>query len=322
MCATFPLIWVGGLVTTYDAGMAVPDWPSTYGYNLFLYPWQTWVAGPWDLFIEHGHRLLGATVGLIAIGFVVAVFRCETRTWMRWAALAALAAVVFQGVLGGQRVLLDSRTLAMIHGCFGPAFFALCVALAAATSTWWRQANDQVANGPSAAGDVSPLFRLAIITTVLAYLQLTLGAQLRHRDEASSPGHFQGIVVMHLLVAAALAAHAVLVWRRARRMHSDLPGPARPAAALALLVAIQLGLGIGTWVFKYGWPVWFGQYAWAQGHVNVDKSLPEVLVTTLHVAVGSLILATSLLVSLRAGRRLQFGSRIKAVRPLRLEAAR
>ena len=65
MCATFPLIWVGGLVTTYDAGMAVPDWPNTYGYNLFLYPWQTWLSGPWDLFIEHGHRLLGALVGMI-----------------------------------------------------------------------------------------------------------------------------------------------------------------------------------------------------------------------------------------------------------------
>ena len=60
VCATFPLIWVGGLVTTYEAGMAVPDWPTTYGYNLFLYPWQTWICGPWDLFIEHGHRLLGA----------------------------------------------------------------------------------------------------------------------------------------------------------------------------------------------------------------------------------------------------------------------
>ena len=64
-CATFPLVWVGGLVTTTDAGMAVPDWPNTYGYNLFLYPWQTWLAGPWDLFVEHGHRLLGAAVGLL-----------------------------------------------------------------------------------------------------------------------------------------------------------------------------------------------------------------------------------------------------------------
>ena len=74
-CATFPLIWVGGLVTTYDAGMAVPDWPSTFGYNLFLYPWTTWFFGPWDLFIEHGHRLLGALVGLLTIGLLVSVMR-------------------------------------------------------------------------------------------------------------------------------------------------------------------------------------------------------------------------------------------------------
>ena len=67
VCRDVSLIWVGGLVTTYEAGMAVPDWPSTYGYNLFLYPWQTWLPGPWDLFIEHGHRLLGATVGLLTI---------------------------------------------------------------------------------------------------------------------------------------------------------------------------------------------------------------------------------------------------------------
>jgi cytochrome c oxidase assembly protein subunit 15 len=317
------LIWVGGLVTTYDAGMAVPDWPSTYGYNLFLYPWQTWVAGPWDLFIEHGHRLLGATVGLIAIGFVVAVFACENRTWMRFAALAALAAVVFQGVLGGQRVLLDSRTLAMVHGCFGPAFFALCVALAAASSTWWRQPDDEAANeNPASSADVAGLFRLAVVTTALSYVQLGLGAQLRHRDETSSPGQFQTVVVMHLLVAAVLAGHAVVVWSRARTLHGALPGSARPAAALALLVAIQLGLGIGTWVFKYGWPAWFAQYAWAQSHVNVDKSLPEVLVATAHVALGSLILATSLLVALRVGRRLDSNPRPKEVRSLHLEAAR
>src|SRR5690606_6356261 len=71
VCATFPMIWIGGLVTTTGAGMAVPDWPNTYGYNLFLYPWQTWVFGPWKLFIEHGHRLFGTVVGMIAIGFLV-----------------------------------------------------------------------------------------------------------------------------------------------------------------------------------------------------------------------------------------------------------
>ena len=72
--ATFPLISVGGLVTSYDAGMAVPDWPNTYGYNLLLYPWTTWLFGPWDLFLEHGHRLLGVLVGLLAMGLVAAAY--------------------------------------------------------------------------------------------------------------------------------------------------------------------------------------------------------------------------------------------------------
>src|SRR3954453_16834655 len=90
---TFPLIWVGGLVTTYDAGMAVPDWPGTYGYNLLLYPWTTWLAGPWDLFIEHGHRLLGATAGFIAIALVAAAFLTKQSAAIRNLALGALLLV-------------------------------------------------------------------------------------------------------------------------------------------------------------------------------------------------------------------------------------
>ena len=110
VCATFPLIWVGGLVTTYDAGMAVPDWPNTYGYNLFLYPWQTWLFGPFNVFIEHGHRLLGAAVGLIAIALVSVTWRCDSRTWVKSLAAATLVAVIFQGLLGGLRVIGIWRT--------------------------------------------------------------------------------------------------------------------------------------------------------------------------------------------------------------------
>src|ERR1043165_8488370 len=138
-CATFPLIWVGGLVTTTDAGMAVPDWPNTYGYNLFLYPWQSWLAGPWDLFVEHGHRLLAASVGLLTIGLLVVLLKAEPRRWLRGLGFAALGLVIFQGVLGGMRVRLDERTLAMLHGMTGPLFFSLAVALAIFTSRTWSQ---------------------------------------------------------------------------------------------------------------------------------------------------------------------------------------
>src|SRR6266480_3193946 len=140
VCATFPLIWVGGMVTTYNAGMAVPDWPTTYGYNLFLYPWQTWFAGPWDLFIEHGHRLLGATAGVLSIALVVVVLVTDSRRSLVIASFGALALVFVQGVLGGARVLFDERLIALIHGCVGPLFFAYLGGLVVATSRWWREA--------------------------------------------------------------------------------------------------------------------------------------------------------------------------------------
>ena len=106
---TFPLIWLGGLVTTHDAGMAVPDWPGTYGYNLFLYPLSAWVYGPFDLFVEHGHRLLASIVGLFAIGLYVVAYWTESRRWMVWTCFLFLTAIIAQGVLGGVRVLFDAR---------------------------------------------------------------------------------------------------------------------------------------------------------------------------------------------------------------------
>ena len=179
-CATFPLIWIGGLVTTHDAGMAVPDWPNTFGYNLFLYPYSEWFAAPWDLFIEHGHRLLAAAVGLLTIVFVIVVWRLDKRRWMRVAALLALALVVAQGVLGGMRVLFDARTIAMIHGCVGPLFFTYCVLLATLTSQRWKETSAEKLPPSGAA--------TAIAIALLAYVQLLLGAQLRHAGESLSPG--------------------------------------------------------------------------------------------------------------------------------------
>jgi len=128
-CATFPLVWVGGLVTTTNSGMAVPDWPTTYGYNMFLYPWQSWLHGPWGVFYEHGHRLLGSLVGMLAIALLVAVLRTESRRWMKAMGFAVLGLVIFQGLLGGMRVRLDDRTFAMLHGFTGPLFFAVTVAM-------------------------------------------------------------------------------------------------------------------------------------------------------------------------------------------------
>lgn len=296
VCATFPLIWVGGLVTTYDAGMAVEDWPTTYGYNLFLYPWRTWILGPWDLFIEHGHRLLGATVGLISMALLLTVWLRDKRSSVRWLAVAVFAAVCFQGLLGGLRVLFDERLLAKIHGCFGPAFFALCVAMAAVTSRRWRtQQRLPRSARPGVQG-------LALVTTLLAYAQIVLGAQLRHVTGAWAPAMFRMAVLFHLLVAALLLIDIVWLAVRVVRRAAGDGWLLRPALALPLLVGLQVSLGAGAWVLNYGWPAWIADRPWAAGFVVVQESQRQALVTTAHVAVGSLILATSLLVFLRAWR--------------------
>jgi heme a synthase len=298
-CATFPLVWVGGLVTTTDAGMAVPDWPSTYGYNLFLYPWQTWLAGPWDIFVEHGHRLLGAVVGMITIGLLAVLWRYEKRRWMRWLGLAALGLVVFQAVLGGMRVRLDERTLAMLHGCTGPLFFALTVAIAVFTSRRWRDGT--VVAGTSHGRQ---LCTLAVVTSILVFLQIVLGAVLRHVPVAAEPNTFAMAVRFHLFLAAILTLHiGALVWsvlRRARYI--------RPLGGLAGMLAgrlvVQLALGGGTWIVKFAAPSWAPNWV-SLGRTAVQEGgWLQTHVITAHVAVGSLLLATTLALALYAIRLL------------------
>jgi heme a synthase len=293
---TFPLIWVGGLVTTYDAGMAVPDWPGTYGYNLLAYPWTTWIAGPWDLFIEHGHRLLGATAGFVAIALVVVTFRTDRRTWLRWATVGALALVIVQGALGGARVLLDERLVAMIHGCVGPLFFAYLAGLVVATSRWWNEIERQ----PSPAG--SRLLQSAWILAGAAYLQLVLGAVLRHLPLSAPPQAFRIALLFHLIVAAALVLQVAWTAIQAWRTSSSSNRLRLPSLVALSLVVLQIALGIGTYVAKYSWPAWLGEYQFAASFIVHEKSLSQSLITTAHVANGSLILFTSVLLATRASR--------------------
>jgi heme a synthase len=302
-CATFPLVWVGGLVTSYDAGMAVPDWPTTYGYNLFLYPWQTWVLGPWDLFIEHGHRLFASAVGMLAIALVVIVWWRDRRTWMFYAALGGLALVCAQGVLGGLRVRFDERTIARIHGCVGPLFFGYAAALVAFTSGWWQTA------APRIDPHSGRLRRLSIATAAVAYLQLVLGACLRHRPEGTTVGEFRMFGVAHLIVAGLLALHIGLVTARVARNFRGERLLLRPALALCGLLLLQLSLGAATWVTHYGFPSWLSDYSWAANYTVVAQSPLQIHLTTAHVACGSLIFATAIVLAVRSLRLLQIEPR-------------
>src|ERR1051325_4544681 len=100
-CATFPLIFMGGLVTSHGAGLAVPDWPNSYGYNMFLFPPRLWIGG---VFFEHHHPLMGTVVGMLSIALTIVAWKTEDRAWIRWLASAVLGAVILQGIFGGLRV--------------------------------------------------------------------------------------------------------------------------------------------------------------------------------------------------------------------------
>src|SRR3954453_7443410 len=141
---TWPLIFVGGLVTTYRVGMAVPDWPTTFGMNMFLY--RVWEAA-WGVFIEHGHRLYGASVGVGTIVLMAWFLVADRRRSLKVLGVVALLAVIGQGVLGGYRVRLNSTTLAAVHGCTAQAFFALMVTLCVLTGRDWAAAADPAPDG-------------------------------------------------------------------------------------------------------------------------------------------------------------------------------
>lgn len=298
-CATFPLLWVGGLVTTTDAGMAVPDWPTTYGYNLFLYPWQTWLFGPWDLFVEHGHRLLAASVGMITIGLLVVLVRSESRRWVKLLGAAALALVIFQGVLGGMRVRMDERTLAMLHGCTGPLFFAVTVVLAVITSRRWVAQTE--ADDVSSAANIC---RLATVTTVLAYMQLVVGAVVRHVPLDAQPSTFMHAVKGHLYLAATLAIFILTLAWLVRSRANDIRPLGRLSLALVGLLFVQAALGAGTWIVKFAVPSWAVGIIGTQQVAVREGGWLQTHVITAHVATGSLILATTVALALYAQRLL------------------
>ncbi len=227
---TWPLLFVGGLVTTYRVGMAVPDWPTTFGINMFLFDMGTAAFG---VFVEHGHRLYGAAVGICTILLMLDLLAFDRRRSVKALGVLALAAVVAQGVLGGMRVRNNSTTLAMVHGCTGQAFFAFMLGLAAITARSWFAARRPVERDGS-------LKVLAAATLVVAYFQIALGAWLRHYP---APAPLMSHAGSALLVVAVIAATTWAV----RRRKDDAPGLLGPVRAIEMTLGIQLLLGIAAW---------------------------------------------------------------------------
>jgi cytochrome c oxidase assembly protein subunit 15 len=286
-CATVFLLFIGGLVTSKSAGLAVPDWPTTFGYNMFLYPWSKMVG---NIFYEHSHRLVASAVGLLTIALALTFWVKEQRNYLRWLAIGALGLVCIQGVIGGLRVVLLEQTLAIVHAAVAQAFFGLTVSLAILTSHEWRRDSENISRpfiplfqrgkeGDFALSDGGRLKRLCAMTTGFIYLQAIFGAVLRHTGEWLDA---------HLIFAALVAVHVILIFVRVMRFHSEIPKLARPAYLIGVLLLVQVVLGIASYLGKF------------TSFLPVPHLL--VVLTTTHLVIGALLLATSLLLTLRSFR--------------------
>src|SRR3954471_12100114 len=170
MLCTVLLIAAGGMVTSTGSGLSVPDWPTTYGWNMFTFPLKHWVGG---IRYEHSHRLIASTVGLLTVILALWTWRVEPRRWVRRLGFTALGAVILQGLLGGITVLLFLPPAVSIgHAGLAQLFFCITLSLALFTSRSWREA-PVVADEPQ-------LRRLCAATTGLIYVQILLGATMRH----------------------------------------------------------------------------------------------------------------------------------------------
>jgi heme a synthase len=273
---TLPLLFVGGAVTTYRVGMAVPDWPTTFGINMFLYDF---LNAPFGVRVEHTHRLYGAAVGLATIALLLCLLVFESRRWMKILGVLALLAVIVQGVLGGTRVTQVSTFLAAVHGCAAQAFFGLMVALCVLTGRDWLGA-------PAPGPDPRRLRRGTAIMLALVYTQIVTGAWLRHYG--TIPG-----LVLHALLAVGVWLHALFLFGRIERVKQAVPALVPSARALALTATLQVVLGIIAFVYLLpfdGTPRSVGFY--------------QAVFRTGHQTNGALFLASSVVLSLRALRHL------------------
>ncbi len=284
--ATVLLIVAGGLVTSTESGLSVPDWPTSYGWNMFTFPMKHMVGG---IFYEHGHRLIASGVGFLTIGLALWLWYAEPRKWVRVLGFAALGAVILQGILGGITVLFFLPTaISTAHAGLAQIFFCLTIAISLFTSRGWmaRPSHGWVDDGT--------LRTTAAATTIVIYVQILIGATMRHSDAGLAipdfPLVFGGVlppawtapIAIHfahrvgaLLVTLAIAATAGHVLYH----HSDRRELMRPAILLACLVLVQVTLG--------GFIIW---------------SKKDVAINTAHVITGALTLATSLVLTLRSRR--------------------
>ena len=298
--ATVLLICSGGMVTSKGAGLAVPDWPTTFGYNMFFFPVSQWVGG---IFFEHTHRLIASVIGFLSIilAFWLAFSRAER--WIKVLGWVSLGAVVLQGVLGGLRVTLLKDQIGIFHACLAQGFLALVVIIALALSPVWRRLR------PSRAVPPKAMASLAILATALIYVQLGLGATMRHQHRdlaildfplaygqiipATDPATLARInqardaqalsdvtsgqiwlQMAHRFLAAIIGLTIASFWFLVRRSRLQISFLSKLANLWLGLVLLQITLG--------AWTIWSNKAA--------D-------IATAHVAIGAITFATGIILS-------------------------
>jgi cytochrome c oxidase assembly protein subunit 15 len=265
-CCTFFLLIAGALVTSNDAGLSVPDWPLSYGS---LTP--PMVGG---IFYEHGHRMIAAFVGMLSIVLAAWLWRVESRAWVRWLGIAAVGAVVAQGILGGITVLFFlPAPISAAHATLAQLFFCTIVSIALFTSAWWQRQRSAIADPREGAG----IHTLAIATAGATLVQLILGAAFRHKGFGIVP-HLVGAVLVTTLIFWLAGALRV--------RFGNVPELRNSARALHALIGLQLLLGGAAW--------WSRIYS-----AQFPQPIPVMVTfTVIHTVTGALVLATTVLVTL------------------------
>lgn len=282
------LLLSGGLVTSKGVGMSVPDWPTTYGYNMFWFPFDRWVGG---IFYEHFHRLIASAVGLLTVVLALLLWAFERRRWVRVLGLVAVAAVIVQGVLGGLRVVLIKNEIGIFHGMLAQAYIALLVVIAVSLSKGFATRAERW-NSPY-------LVRWAIALTVLVYLQLAVGAAMRHQHAGLAIRDFP---LAYGRVWPAVTAEQLPEINAARIADGEVPTTLGQIhlqmAHRAIAVTILCGVGAYAWVARkaapgarrasFGWLGLVVLQIGLGGWTVLSGKAADI--TTAHVAVGALVL--------------------------------
>jgi cytochrome c oxidase assembly protein subunit 15 len=199
------------MVTSKNVGLAVPDWPTTFGYNMFLFPVSKWVGG---ILFEHTHRLMGSVVGLLTIILAVWLWLGDDRRWIRNLGVIEVVAVIIQGILGGLRVTMMKDQIGIFHACVAQAFLGLLVFIGLVTTQFWRSLTYRVVDSKS----FSPIKTLAVAVTVAIYVQLAIGATMRHQHRDLAILDFPTANGEWIPDTSASALAKINAWRDARAL--------------------------------------------------------------------------------------------------------